>query len=113
MATSVMQVSVDDELKASAAAICEEIGIDLPTAIRMFMKRMVFQKGIPFSMTLPNRPYDGIKGVLALHQLSEEAKQNGTANMTLEEINEEIAASRREMDEREKAERAAREGSRT
>lgn len=107
MATSVVQVRVDDELKVQASEICDKLGIDLTTAIRMFMKRMVFQNGIPFSMTLPNKPYDGIKGVLALHQLSEEAKRNGTANMTLEEINEEIAAARRERDERE---RAAREG---
>lgn len=107
MATSVVQVRVDDELKVQASEICDKLGIDLTTAIRMFMKRMVFQNGIPFSMTLPNKPYDGIKGVLALHQLSEEAKLNGTANMTLEEINEEIAAARKERDERE---RATREG---
>lgn len=97
MATSVMQVRVDDELKAQAADICEELGIDLPTAIRMFLKRMVFQKGIPFSMTLPNKPYDGGRAVRAMHQLSEEAKRNGTAGMTLEEINAEIADARREQ----------------
>ncbi len=102
MATSVMQVRVDDELKAQASSICEELGIDLPTAIRMFMKRMVLQKGVPFSMTLPSRPYNGYKGILAMQQLSEEAKRNGTADMTLEEINEEIAAARRERAERER-----------
>ena len=36
MATSVLQVRVDDELKAQAAAIYEDLGIDLSTAIRMF-----------------------------------------------------------------------------
>lgn len=105
MATSVMQVRVDDELKVQAAGICEELGIDLPTAIRMFMKRMVLQKGIPFSMTLPDKPYNGYKGVLAMRQLSEEAQRNGTANMTLEEINAEIAAARRERTERTALER--------
>lgn len=33
MATSVMQVRVDDDLRAKAAAVYEELGIDLPTAI--------------------------------------------------------------------------------
>lgn len=32
MATSVMQVRVDDDLRAKAAAVYEELGIDLPTA---------------------------------------------------------------------------------
>lgn len=100
MATSVIQVRVDDELKAQAAAVFEELGLDLSTAIRMFMKRSVLQKGIPFSMTLPSKPYDGYKGILAMRQLSEEAERNGTASMTLEEINEEIAAARREQAER-------------
>lgn len=53
MPTTVMQVRVDEELKKQAAAVCEELGLDLPTAIRMFMKRTVLQNGIPFSMTLP------------------------------------------------------------
>jgi len=96
MTTSIIQVRVDDELKAQVAAICEKLGIDLNTAIRMFLKRTVLQNGIPFSMTLPSKPYNGYKGVLAMQQLSNEAKQNGTANMTLEEINEEIDTAQRE-----------------
>jgi len=95
MTTSIIQVRADDELKAQASAICESLGIDLKTAIRMFLKRTVLQNGI-FSMTLPSKPYNWHKGVLAMRQLSEEAKQNGTSNMTLEEINEEIDAARRE-----------------
>lgn len=108
MATSVMQVRVDDELKAQATAVFERLGLDLPTAIRMFMKRSVLQNGIPFSMTLPKKEYIGTRGILAMHQLSEDAKRNGTANMTLEEINEEIAAARREMAERERADQEGR-----
>lgn len=53
MASSIIQFRVDDELKSQASAVCEELGIDLPTALRMFMKRTVMENGIPFSMTLP------------------------------------------------------------
>ena len=58
MATSVMQFRVDDELKAKAAAVCENLGIDLPTALRMFMKRTVQVNGIPFAMTVPENTKD-------------------------------------------------------
>lgn len=98
MATSVMQFRVDDELKAQAAAVCENLGIDLPTALRMFMKRTVIANGIPFSMTLPREDYKESRAVRALHSLSEAAKKNGTADMTLDEINAEIAAARAERD---------------
>ena len=83
MATSVMQVRVDDELKAQAAAIYEDLGIDLSTAIRMFLKRTVIQNGITFSMTLPRKDYKADRAVRA-------------ADMTLEDINAEIAATRAE-----------------
>ena len=58
MATSVMQVRVDNELRTQATAVYEELGIDLPTAIRMFLKRSVAVNGVPFSMTLPRQDYN-------------------------------------------------------
>ena len=63
MSTSVMQVRVDDDLRAKAAAVYDELGIDLPTAIRMFLKRSVVVNGVPFSMTLFHRAVEaGKKG---------------------------------------------------
>ena len=96
MATSVVQFRVDDELKEQATAVCENLGIDLPTALRMFMKRTVLANGIPFNMTLPNEDYRSNRAVRAMFAQGEDAKKNGTADMTLEEINAEIAASRTE-----------------
>lgn len=98
MATSVMQFRVDDELKAQAAAVCDGLGIDLPTALRIFMKRTVLANGIPFSMTLPKEDYKSSRAVRAMYEQSELARKNGTADMTLEEINAEIAAARADMD---------------
>ena len=57
MATSVTQLRIDEDLKNQATAIFEELGLDLPTAVRMFLKRTVQQNGIPFSMTLPKKDY--------------------------------------------------------
>ncbi len=96
MATSVMQFRVDDELKAQATAVCENLGLDLPTALRIFMKRTVLANGIPFSMTLPKADYNGERAVRALRSLSEAAQKNGTADLSLDEINAEIAAARAE-----------------
>ena len=57
MATSVVQVRVDTALKEQAAKIFEDLGIDLSTAIRMFLKRAVLDEGIPFRMTRPKTNY--------------------------------------------------------
>ena len=52
MASSVLQVRVDEGLRAQAAAIYDELGIDLQTAVRIFLKRSVRENGLPFRMTL-------------------------------------------------------------
>jgi len=101
-----MQVRVDDELRTQAAAVYEELGLDLPTAIRMFLKRSVVVNGVPFSMTLPKQEQQTERVLRAVQNLSDAAQENGTANMTLDEINAEIAASRTE-----RAARSARNGS--
>ena len=48
MNQALIQVRVDRGLKEQTAAIYDAIGIDLPTAIRMFFKRTVMVGGLPF-----------------------------------------------------------------
>lgn len=94
MATSLVQVRIDDELKAQATAIYDALGIDLSTAVRMFLKRSVMVNGVPFNMTLPKQDFKAERAARALQELSDAAALNGTAEMSLEEINAEISAAR-------------------
>ena len=94
MATSLVQVRIDDELKAQATAVYDALGIDLSTAVRMFLKRSVMVNGVPFNMTLPKQDYKAECVARALQELSDAAALNGTSEMTLEEINAEISAAR-------------------
>ena len=96
MATSLLQVRVEDSLKNEAAIVFENLGIDLSTAVRMFLKRAVMDNGIPFRMTLPKEPYRAERGYRAMQEISEAAERNGVSDMPLEEINAEIEASRAE-----------------
>ncbi len=94
MASTLVQIRMDEDLKAEASALYEELGIDLPTAVRMFIKRSVMVKGIPFSMTLPKEEYKAERAYRAMQEIGEASERSGTADMTLEEIDEEIRASR-------------------
>ena len=96
MATSLLQVRIDDTLKNEASKVFENLGIDTSTAVRMFLKRAVLDNGIPFRMTLPKESYSAERGYRAMKELSENAEKNGLSEMTLEEINAEIEASRKE-----------------
>lgn len=94
MATSLLQIRVDNSLKDSASEIFERLGIDTSTAVRMFLKRAVIENGIPFRMTLPQKPYIAERGYRAMLELNENAEKNGVSEMTLDEINAEISATR-------------------
>lgn len=96
MSSSVVQIRVDEQLRDEAARIYEGLGIDLPTAVRIFLKRSVLDNGIPFSMTLPKKEYVASQAETALDEIQKKADENGISDMTLEEINGEIALARRE-----------------
>jgi DNA-damage-inducible protein J len=95
MSTSLLQVRVDDELKEEASKVFENLGIDTSTAVRMFLKRAVMENGIPFRMTMPKTPYNAERGYRALVELGKQSEKNGLSDMTLDEINAEIDASRK------------------
>lgn len=50
---SFVQVRVDNKLKQEALAVLDDIGMDMPNAIRMFLKRIVLERGLPFDAKLP------------------------------------------------------------
>lgn len=96
MANSLIQLRVDEKLKTEATDIYEKLGLDLSTAIRIFLTRSVEERGIPFNMKLKADNYKAEAAVMAMREMSRTAEANGVANMTLDEINAEIRAARNE-----------------
>ena len=50
MANSVLQIRIDDDLKNNAAEVFDSIGLDLSTAIRMFLNKSILLNGLPFDI---------------------------------------------------------------
>lgn len=91
-----VQFRVDDELKENATKIYEDLGLDLSSALRMFMKKTVMVNGIPFQMYVSDEPVDNKGMEEALAEMRRISKENGNDKLTLDEINEIIAEVRRE-----------------
>lgn len=96
MASTLVQIRVDEKLKDDAAAVYEGLGLDLSTAVRIFFKRSVAENGIPFSMKLGNAEQNTLKRQIpqdvmaAMQTMTQRVALNGVDNMSLEEINNEI-----------------------
>lgn len=93
MANTLVQFRTEETEKTKASMILEELGLDLPSYLRMCMSRLIRDNGIPFSMKIDSAPVN--KGIEAMKRASRIAQEEGIADMTLEEINAEIAAARK------------------
>lgn len=87
-----VQARVDKELKKEVSEIYEALGMDLPTAIRMFLVRSKLVRGIPFDTTFPKAIVTRSKALNALDDMFQQASD--VPEMTLNEINAEITSVR-------------------
>lgn len=92
MANSLVQFRTEEIMRIKAIGICERLGIDLQTYLRMCLSRLIQENGIPFSMKLDGEPEN--RGLAAMKAASRIARDNGISEMTLDEINAEISAAR-------------------
>ena len=93
----VLQVRVDDELKKQATEILEKEGLDLSTAVRMFLKRVILEDGFPFNKGIDETT---LRALIAIRTMQKISEANGNSEMTLDEINEEIRLAREERRKR-------------
>ncbi len=94
MANSLVQFRTDEASRIKAALICEQLGIDLQTYMRMCISRLISENGVPFSMKVDDLPKN--KGVSAFREMGRISAENGNSQMTLDEINAEISKARAE-----------------
>lgn len=92
---AIIQLRVSDELKEEATELYKKLGLDLSSAIRMFLMRSVDVNGIPFS-TVIEEPKITTRASEILEEIAQRSKELGLDKMTLEEINEEIRLARQE-----------------
>lgn len=91
-AQSLIQVRVDRPLKDEVSSIFEMLGMDISTAIRMFLQKCKMERGIPFAMTVPSDVCYRNEAKSAIRAL----RAASAGELSSEEIDAEIAAVRRE-----------------
>lgn len=90
MGQTATTIRMDTELKAEFDKLCNEFGMSANTAFNIYAKTVVRQRRIPFQIEAD--PVDEVmeRGRKAFYEMRKTASENGTAGMSLEEINEEI-----------------------
>ena len=92
MSNTLIQFRLESQLKQDAIDLFAKLGLDLTTAIKIFLRRSVQVQGLPFSMSV--KDFDALQ---AMRELNDYSQANGLSNLTLDEINDEINKCRRQF----------------
>lgn len=73
MCTTTLHLRLDEDMKNQASDVFEHLGLDLPTAIRIFLRRSIAVDGMPFELKNNRSEWDRMP-----------------CNWTLEELNHQV-----------------------
>ena len=102
MSLTSISINVDEDVKNEAEVLFARLGLSLSTATSMFFRQAVIAQGYPFLNTERETTQEQekqialLKGMEAMHEAQNQAKVNGTYEMTMNEINDAIKESRQE-----------------
>ena len=101
---------IDDDLKKDCESVFNDLGLSMTTAVTLFLKQVRKQRAIPFVLSCDRYApsfYSATRYSVRLRERGRiaeryfnEMREDNEREMTLEEINAEIAAARRERRER-------------
>ena len=89
--TTTMSIRLDSNLKQKFDLLCDEFGLSNTAALMLFIKTMVRERRIPFEIKTDTIEESRRKALLAIEQMRKDAAAAGVQDMSLDEINDEIA----------------------
>lgn len=81
MATTTINVRVDEDLKRRVESIYSELGMNLSTAINVFLRASVRYDGIPFDMRLENPNSETIAAMLEAEKIAKDPSVKGYTDL--------------------------------
>ena len=98
--TTNLSIRIDRDLKEEADQVFNSLGMNLTTAITVFVRQAVRQKKIPFEIALyPETDGEGVSmrdAMAASERIWQNSIKSGTDKLTTEDIDAEISAARAE-----------------
>jgi DNA-damage-inducible protein J len=81
---STVTVRVDERTKAGAASVLEDIGLDVSTAVRMFLRQIIIRGQMPIELV--QDPFYSETNQAALRESIQQLNGGDTVSRTLNEL---------------------------
>lgn len=95
MSQSTFSIRMDEDLKKQFDFLCSQFGMTASTAINIYARTVVREQKIPFEIKYEGKSIRE-RGLDAFNTLRASSADNSAREITLDEINAEISAARRE-----------------
>ncbi len=90
MATIPTQVRIDENLKKQATDLFSQLGMDMSSAMNIFLKQCVLRGGLPFKVEVPQYRSEVIEAMEEAKRISKDSSVTGYTDM--EEMFKELNA---------------------
>ena len=86
MATTPTQIRVDSEIKKEASTIFSALGLDMSSAVNLFLHQCVLHGGLPFNVEIPQYNKKTLEAMAEAKKISADPNVKGYS--TMEELKE-------------------------
>lgn len=89
MATVPTQIRIDENLKKQATELFSQLGMDMSSAMNIFLRQCVMRGGLPFEVTLPKYKQNVLDAMEEAKKLSKDpnTKRYASFSEAMEDIN--------------------------
>ncbi len=88
MATVQTQIRIEEDVKKQAVELFNQLGIDMSSAVNMFLRQSIMRGGLPFSVEIPRYKPEVMEAMEEAKQLSKDpnAKRYSSFSEALEDL---------------------------
>ncbi|MBQ6603627.1 MAG: type II toxin-antitoxin system RelB/DinJ family antitoxin [Eubacterium sp.] len=81
MSTTPTQIRIDTAVKEQATILFAELGMDMSSAVNIFLRQCILRGGLPFSVELPNYSQQTLNAIVEARKISRVPDVPGYNNM--------------------------------
>ena len=81
MATAPTQIRIDADVKKEATALFSNLGLDMSSAVNLFLHQCVLRGGLPFAVEMPQYSQQTIDAMAEARRISRDPNVKGYTSM--------------------------------
>ncbi len=79
--TVATQIRIDTDVKKQATSLFKDLGMDMSSAVNIFLRQCILNNGLPFNVELPKYNLETLKAMAEAKMISRDPNIKGYTNL--------------------------------